>query len=67
MGKQDTKPSYLRVWGCLAFYRVCDPKRIKLGSRALKEVFVGYAESCKKYIILDIGSNVIMEFRDFVS
>ena len=32
---------YLRVWGCLAFYRVTDPKRIKLGPRDLKSIFVG--------------------------
>ena len=29
--------------GCLAFYRVVDPKRTKLGLRAMKSVFVGYA------------------------
>lgn len=25
--------SYLKVWGCLAFYRVLNPKRTKLGKR----------------------------------
>ena len=33
----------IKVWGCLAFYRVVDPKRTKLGLRAMKSVFVGYA------------------------
>ena len=45
---------YLRVWGCLAFYRVTDPKRTKLGPRAIKSVFVGYAENSKAYRLLDL-------------
>ena len=56
--------SYIRVWGCLAFYRVPDPKRTKLGPRAMKSVFVGYAENSKAYRLLDLESNVIMESRD---
>ena len=56
--------SYIRVWGCLAFYRVPDPKRTKLGPRAKKSVFVGYAENSKAYRLLDLESNVIMESRD---
>jgi transposase InsO family protein len=62
----DRKPNldYLRVWGCLAFYRVPDPKRNKLGPRAIKSVFVGYAENSKAYRLLDLSSNVIVESRD---
>ncbi|CAL1369869.1 unnamed protein product [Linum trigynum] len=56
--------SYLRVWGCLAFYRVSDPKRTKLGPRALKGVFLGYAENSKAYRVLDLESNVVVESRD---
>ena len=56
--------SYLRVWGCLAFYRVTDPKRIKLGPRNLKSVLVGYAQHSKAYRLLDFESNVIVESRD---
>ena len=56
--------SYLRVWGCLAFYRVTDPKRIKLGPRNLKSVFVGYNQHSKAYRLLDLESNVIVESRD---
>lgn len=56
--------SYLRVWGCLAFYRVPDPKRVKLGERALKSVLVGYADNSKAYRLLDSDSNVIVESRD---
>ena len=36
--------NYLRVWGYIAYYRVTNPKRTKLGSRVLKSIFVGYAE-----------------------
>ena len=56
--------NYLRVWGCIAYYRVPDPKRTKLGPRALKSVFVGYAENSKAYRLLDLDSNVIIESRD---
>jgi hypothetical protein len=55
---------YLRVWSCLAFYRVPDPKRTKLGPRALKSVFVGYAENSKAYRLLNLDSNVIVESKD---
>ncbi|KAK3040184.1 hypothetical protein RJ639_028434 [Escallonia herrerae] len=43
---------------------VPDPKRTKLGPRALKSVFVGYAENSKAYRLLDLKSNVIVEPRD---
>ena len=56
--------SYLRVWGCIAYYRFPNPKRTKLGPRALKNVFVGYAENSKAYRLLDKDSNVIIESRD---
>ena len=56
--------SYIRVWGCLAFYRVPDQKRTKLGPRAMKSVFVGYAKNSKAYRLLDLESNVIMKSRD---
>ena len=55
---------YLKVWGCIAFYRVTDPKRTKLGPRALKSLFVGYAENSKAYRLLDLSSNTIVESRD---
>jgi len=55
---------YLRVWGCLAFYRVPDPKRTKLGLRALKSIFVGYAENSKAYKLLNLDSNIIVESKD---
>ena len=44
--------SYLKVWGCIAYFRVPNPKRTKLGPRAIKSVFVGYAVNSKAYRLL---------------
>ena len=56
--------SYLRVWGCIAYCRVPDNKRNKLGPRAIKSVFLGYIENSKAYMLFDIDSNIIVESRD---
>lgn len=63
---KNRKPNldYLRVWGCLAFYRIHDPKSSKLGARGIKSVFIGYAENSKAYRLLDLNSNVVIESRD---
>ena len=45
--------SYFKVWGCIVYFRVLDPKRIKFGPRAIKSVFVGYAVNSKAYKLLD--------------
>uniref|UniRef100_A0A2N9GWL4 Uncharacterized protein n=1 Tax=Fagus sylvatica TaxID=28930 RepID=A0A2N9GWL4_FAGSY len=50
--------------GCIAYFRVPDPKRTKLGPRAIKSVFVGYAVNSKAYRLLDLSSNTIVESRD---
>ncbi|GJZ98344.1 retrovirus-related pol polyprotein from transposon TNT 1-94, partial [Tanacetum coccineum] len=55
---------YLRVWGCLAYYRTPEPKRSKLGARGIKSVFVGYAKNSKAYRLLNENSGVIIESRD---
>ncbi|XP_021741961.1 uncharacterized protein LOC110708182 [Chenopodium quinoa] len=39
--------SYFRTWGCLAYVRIPDPKRVKLASRAYECVFIGYAINSK--------------------
>src|SRR3954463_9099001 len=57
---------YFKVWGCLAYYRVPNPKRTKLGDRAIRSVFVGYAVNSKAYRLLDLDSNIITESRDVV-
>ena len=54
---------YLKVWGCLAYCKSTKPKRTKLGPRAIKCAFVGYASNSKAYRLLDLESNVIIESR----
>uniref|UniRef100_A0A2N9GRF5 CCHC-type domain-containing protein n=2 Tax=Fagus sylvatica TaxID=28930 RepID=A0A2N9GRF5_FAGSY len=51
----------LRFYPTLEFQ---DPKRTKLGPRAIKSVFVGYAVNSKAYRLLDLSSNTIVESRD---
>ena len=54
---------YFKVWGCLAYCKSMDPKRTKLGPRAIKCDFVGYATNNKTYRLLDLESNIIIESR----
>ncbi|KAM7494813.1 hypothetical protein LguiB_029422 [Lonicera macranthoides] len=56
--------SYLRVWGCLSFVRIPDPKRSKLASRAYECVFIGYAINSKAYRFYDLKNHVIIESND---
>ena len=56
--------SYLKLWGCIAYFKVLDPKRTKLGPRAIKSVFVGYVVNSKAHRLLDLSSNTIVESRD---
>jgi hypothetical protein len=51
--------NYLKVWECIAYFRVPDSKRTKLGPRAIKSVFIGYAVDSKTYTLLDLSSNTI--------
>ncbi|RVW89177.1 Retrovirus-related Pol polyprotein from transposon TNT 1-94 [Vitis vinifera] len=55
---------YFKVWGCLAYCKKTDPNKSKLGPRAIKCAFVGYASNSKAYRILDLESNVIIESRE---
>uniref|UniRef100_A0A2N9HML0 Integrase catalytic domain-containing protein n=1 Tax=Fagus sylvatica TaxID=28930 RepID=A0A2N9HML0_FAGSY len=49
----------------LSYFRVPNPKRTKLGPRAIKSVFVGYTVNSKAYRLLDLSSNTIVESRDW--
>ncbi|RVW44269.1 Retrovirus-related Pol polyprotein from transposon TNT 1-94 [Vitis vinifera] len=55
---------YFKVWRCLAYCKKTDPYKTKLGPRAIKCAFVGYASNSKAYRILDLESNVIIESRE---
>ena len=56
--------SYFKVWGCIVYFRAPDRKRTKLGPKAIKSVFVGYAVNSKAYRLLDLSSNTIVKSRD---
>ena len=66
-------PSYqfLKVWGCLAKVVVPPPKRIKMGSKLVDYVFIGFAYNSSayrflihKYDILDMNADTIIESRN---
>ena len=57
---------YLRVWGCLAFVRLADPKRPKLGERVTTCAFLGYALHSTTYRFFDIENNIIFESGDAI-
>lgn len=54
--------NYFKVCWCIAFYKVINPHKSKLGPRAIRSVFVGYAQNSKAYRHLDLDSNVIVEY-----
>ena len=55
--------NYLEVWRCLAFYRIPDQKRAKLGLRAIKGIFIGYVQNSKANRTIVLVSNTIVESR----
>ena len=59
--KRQPNLYYLRTWGCLAYVRIPDPKRVKLASRAYECVFIGYAANSKEYRFYDLNAKVIIE------
>lgn len=44
--------------GCLAFVRLLDPRRPKLGVKAFKCAFMGYAFMSKAYRFLELDNNI---------
>lgn len=62
--KRQPNLSYFRTWGCLAYVRKPDPKRVKLTSRAYECVFIGYALNSKAYRFYDLKSKTIIESND---
>ncbi|KAK2356784.1 hypothetical protein QL285_094109 [Trifolium repens] len=62
--KRQPNLSYLRTWGCLAYVRIPDPKRVKLASRAYECAFIGYASNNKAYRFYDLNAKVIIESVD---
>ncbi|RVW81286.1 Retrovirus-related Pol polyprotein from transposon TNT 1-94 [Vitis vinifera] len=63
-GNRKPNIGYFKVWGCLVYCKKTDPNKTKLGPRAIKCAFVGYASNSKAYRLLDLESNVIIESRE---
>jgi len=62
--KRQPNLSYIQTWGCLAYVRIPNPKRIKLASRTYECVFIGYALNSKAYMFYDLKAKVIIESND---
>ena len=61
---------YLRVWGCLAFVRLMDPKITKLGKKVTTCAFLGYASNSTTYrffnledIVIESGDAIFMKIN----
>jgi len=57
---QKQNLGYLRVWGCLAYVRLTDPKMPKLGIRATTCAFLGYAINSAAYRFFDLENKIIL-------
>ena len=63
LGYPDSLDS-LKVLGCLAYVRVLDIRRPKLGPKTNKCVFLDFAEDSDAYRFLDLGTNSIIEAQN---
>ena len=65
---KEHKPNlgYLRVWGCLAYVRLTDPKMHKLGIRATTCAFLGYAINSATYRFFYLENKIIFESGDAI-
>ena len=54
----------LKVWGCLAYVRIPDIRRPKLGPKANKCIFLGFAKDSDACRFLDLNTHSIIEGRD---
>ena len=57
---------YLRVWGCLAYVRLTDPKMPKLGKRATTCTFLGYVINSAAYRFFDLENKIIFASSDVI-
>ena len=63
-GEYKPNLGYFKVWGCLAFVRLTDPKIPKLGVRVTTYAFLGYVVNNIVYRFLNVENNVIFESGD---
>ena len=56
----------MRIWGCLTYVRLIDPKLPKLGVRATTCAFLGYVINSATYRFFDLENKIIFEFSDAI-
>lgn len=56
----------LKVFGCLAYAHIADPKRQKLDDKSRKYMFVGYSETAVGYRLMDPETHRLHLARDVV-
>ncbi|UYV73744.1 hypothetical protein LAZ67_11000678, partial [Cordylochernes scorpioides] len=61
---QKPTVKHLKVFGCLAFYKVNANQRHKLQPKAAKGIFIGYSRERKAYRIYDANQCRLHETRD---
>ena len=57
---------YLRVWDCLVYVRLTDPKIHKLGIRATICTFLGFAINSAAYKFFGLKNKIIFESGDAI-
>ena len=57
---------YLRVWGCLTYVRLTDPKIPTLVIRATTYAFFGYVINSAAYKFFDLENKIIFESGDAI-
>ena len=63
---EGRKPSlrYFKVWGCLAYIRIVDPTRPKLGPHSWESVSIGYAQDSAAYRFIKLEDLSLIESGD---
>ncbi|KAK8919425.1 hypothetical protein KSP39_PZI020937 [Platanthera zijinensis] len=56
----------LKTWGCIAYVRIQDLKRPKVGPRTTTCVYLGSAEDSAADRFLDLSTNSVIESRDAI-
>ena len=56
----------MRVWGCLAYVRLTNPKIPKLGIRTTTCTFLGYVINNAAYRFFDLENKIIFESGDAI-
>jgi hypothetical protein len=64
--KRKPNLSYFKVWECRAIVRLLEPKIKKLGQKAIKCIFLGYAKHSKCYKFLVVKPNLSVEVNTVI-